>query len=403
MEMPYFSYTALTREGNLVKGEGEFQSLEELFYSLQRDGSTLVDYKIKKSTSFTLFKRKIKRTELAEFLHQLAFLMRSGIPLITALDDLEKETRNKFFKANINKLKVALSRGETFSSAMAQLKIFPKVVISLITIGEESGTLDKTLEEASQHLYRIEEIISQTKRAMIYPSFIFSLMMLALAFWFFYVLPKILTLFKEMDVKLPLPTIILIKVVDFLTNYKLWILLLFIALPISFYFFYRHPRSEILADKILLRLPLYGRVRRLNFLAFFFEHFSLLLSSGIDLLRLLKLMKEAFYRRYFINIVQRIENDILAGETIAASLKKEPIFRPIDIRMVAVGESTGRLDEQMKILSKFYYEEVQNILTTLTKILEPVILVIAGLIFFIIIVALIGPIYELISQMGKVY
>lgn len=401
--MPLFSYTALTREGNLVKGEGEFQSLEELFYSLQRDGSTLVDYKIKKSTSFTLFKRKIKRTELAEFLHQLAFLMRSGIPLITALDDLEKETRNKFFKANINKLKVALSRGETFSSAMAQLKIFPKVVISLITIGEESGTLDKTLEEASQHLYRIEEIISQTKRAMIYPSFIFSLMMLALAFWFFYVLPKILTLFKEMDVKLPLPTIILIKVVDFLTNYKLWILLLFISLPIAFYFFYRHPRSEILADKILLRLPLYGRVRRLNFLAFFFEHFSLLLSSGIDLLRLLKLMKEAFYRRYFINIVQRIENDILAGETIAASLKKEPIFRPIDIRMVAVGESTGRLDEQMKILSKFYYEEVQNILTTLTKILEPVILVIAGLIFFIIIVALIGPIYELISQMGKVY
>lgn len=401
--MPLFSYTALTREGNLVKGEGEFQSLEELFYSLQRDGSTLVDYKIKRSTSIPLFKRRIKRTELAEFLHQLAFLIKSGIPLITALDDLEKETKNKFFKANINKLKVALSRGETFSSAMAQLKIFPKVVISLITIGEESGTLDKTLEEASQHLYRIEEIISQTKRAMIYPSFIFSLMMLALAFWFFYVLPKILTLFKEMDVKLPLPTIILIKVVDFLTNYKLWILLLFIALPIAFYFFYRHPRSEILADKILLRLPLYGRVRRLNFLAFFFEHFSLLLSSGIDLLRLLKLMKEAFYRRYFIKIVQRIENDILAGETIAASLKKEPIFRPIDIRMVAVGESTGRLDEQMKILSKFYYEEVQNILTTLTKILEPVILVIAGLIFFIIIVALIGPIYELISQMGKVY
>lgn len=401
--MPYFSYTALTREGNLIRGEGEFQSLEELFYSLQREGSTLVDYKIKRSTSFTLFKRKIKRTELAEFLHQLAFLVSSGIPLITALDDLEKETKNKFFKANINKLKVALSRGETFSSAMAQLKIFPKVVISLITIGEESGTLDKTLEEASQHLYRIEEIISQTKRALIYPSFILSLMMLALAFWFFFVLPNILTLFKEMNIQLPLPTIILIKVVDFLTNYKLWILFFFIALPIAFYIFYRHPRSEILADKILLRLPLYGRVRRLNFLAFFFEHFSLLLSSGIDLLRLLKLMKEAFHRKYFVNIVQRIENDILAGETIAASLKKEPIFRPMDIRMVAVGESSGRLDEQMKILSKFYYEEVQNILTTLTKILEPAILVIAGIIFFIIIIALIGPIYELISQMGKIY
>lgn len=401
--MPLFSYTALSREGTLIKGEGEFQSPEELLYSLQREGLSLVDYKIKRRLTFPLLSRKIKRKELAEFLHQLSFLIKSGIPLITALDDLERETKNRFLKSHINKIKLSLSRGEGLSSAIAKAEIFPPVVLSLVTIGEESGTLDRTLEEASQHLYRVEEIISQTKRALIYPSFVFFLMMGALAFWFLYVLPKILNLFKEMGIKLPLPTVILIKVVDFLTKYKFFLLLFFLSLPLFFYILYKHPKSEILADKILLKLPLYGRVKRLNFLAFFFEHFALLLSAGIDLLRLLKLMKEAFNRKLFRNIVQRIENGILSGETLASSFKKETIFRPLDIRMVAVGESTGRLEEQMKMLAKFYFEEVQNILDTLTKVLEPVIIVIAGLVFLIIIVALIGPIYELISQMGKAY
>ncbi len=139
----------------------------------------------------------------------------------------------------------------------------------------------------------------------------------------------------------------------------------------------------------------------IDFLAFFFEYFSILLSAGIELLTLLRLMKESFYRLYPKKIVQNIEEAILGGEGIANALRREKIFSPLDIRMIAVGETTGRLDEQMKMLAGFYYQEVQNIIDTLTKLLEPIILAIAGIIFLIIILALIGPIYELISQMGK--
>lgn len=400
--MPYFLYTAMNRDGLLVTGEGEFESLEDLYYSLQRDGLTLVKFSIKKGIFSKKFFSRIKRVEIAEFLHQLSFLIKSGVPLITALQDLEEETKNRELKRIISSLRRALLQGEILTDAMKKTKVFPSIVITLVQIGESSGNLDKTLEEASQHLYRVEEIISKTKRALIYPTLVILTMFGALAFWIFYVLPKILTVFKEMNIKLPISTIILMKIVDFFLSIKFYLPILIILLITILTVLYKHPKTQVFVDSILIKFPIFGRVKRLNFLAFFFEHFSLLLSSGVDILRLLKLMKESFFRKYYIKIVENIENNILRGETISQAMKKEKIFRPLDIRMVIVGEATGRLDEQMKILAKYYYSEVQNILDTLTKILEPVVLGIVGLIFLIIIIALIGPLYELISQLGKV-
>jgi len=400
--MPYFVFTALSRDGTLTKGEGEFNSLEDLYYALQREGLTLVNYSLKRRSRFTLFLKRVKRKDLAEFLHQLSFMLKSGVPLITALQDLEEEIKDLNFKRIIAQIRMDLSRGETFHSAIVRTKIFPPVVLSLVQIGEASGTLDKTLEEASKHLYRIDEIISQTKRALIYPLFVLLSMTTVLAFWIFYVLPQILKVFKEMGIKLPLPTILLMRVIDFFMAIKFYIPLVLSALIITLIIAYKSKMTQVIVDKLILKIPIIGRVKRLNFLAFFFEHFSLLLSSGVDILRLLRLMKDSFHRLYHKKIVENIENLILRGETISQAMKKEQIFRPLDIRMVSVGEATGRLDEQMKMLANFYYEEVKNLVDTLTKILEPLVLTIAGIIFLIIIIALIGPIYELISQLGKV-
>ncbi|MEN3039514.1 MAG: type II secretion system F family protein [Candidatus Kryptonium sp.] len=399
--MPYYQFTALTSEGKLTKGEGEYQSLEDLYHALQREGLSLVKYTVKKTPKLRFLRGKIRRTEVAEFLHHLSFMLKSGIPLITALQDLAGEVRNPRLKSAISTLISSILRGESFYSAALRTKIFPPVVLSLIQIGEASGTLDQTLDEASKHLYRVAEIISQTKRALIYPTFVLLAMSGALAFWIFYVLPKILQTFKEMGIKLPLPTVILMQFIDFVNSIKLYIPLFAITLVIISVYLYKHPKSQIPVEKILLKIPIFGRVKRLNFLAFFFEHFALLLSSGIDLLRLIKLLQESFHRLYYKKIAEGIEQGILRGDTLTSCLKNVGIFRTLDIRMVSVGESTGRLDEQMKILANHYYQEVQKIVDTLTKILEPVVLFIAGIIFLIIIIALIGPIYELISQLGK--
>lgn len=399
--MPFFVYTALTQEGTLETREGEFNSVEDLYFALQREGLTLVSYKSKRTLLIQFKKGKVKRVEIAELLHQLSFMLRSGIPLITALQDLERETKNPKLRYELGRIRYFIGRGDSFTDALAKTKIFQPVVLSLSRIGEESGTLDKTLEEASQHLYRINEIISQTKRAMIYPLFVLATMGLAMGFWFFYVLPQILKAFKEMGIKLPTPTVILLYFVESLSKVKLLIPLFVIGGIVILTILYKHPRTQIPFERILLKVPIFGRIRKLNFLAFFFEHFALLLGSGINIIRLLELLRDSFHRRYYQQIVDRMASAIIRGDSIAETMKREKIFKPLDIRMIMVGESTGRLEEQTKMLAQYYYKEVQAIVDVLAKILEPLVLTIAGILFFIIIVALIGPIYDLISNLGK--
>ncbi len=398
--MPVYKYKALNREGKVIKGEAEALSLEDFFAYLSQEGLIPIKY----STKFSFLENRIKRItrkELAEFCHNLAFMLSAGIPLISAIQDLRDTTKNPLLKRKIEKIAIEVSKGTPLSEAFKLTGIFPPIVISLIKIGEETGRLDKTLEEASKHLYRVEEIISQTKRAMIYPAFVIFSISGALIFWLVYVLPKILNVFKEMQIKLPTSTVILMKVVEIFQKYYY----LFFAVPILLFlllfFLYKNTRTQAQVEKILLKLPLIGFVKRSSFLAFFFEYLSLLLESGIDILRSLDIMQESLNTQLPKKMVSKLKEHIARGFFISDALKNEEIFNPFDIRLVKVGEDTGRLPEQMKMLADHYFTEVQNLVQTISKVLEPVIIAIAGVVFLIIIIALIGPIYELVSQIGR--
>jgi len=398
--MPVYKYEALNREGLIVKGEVEALNLEEFFNYLSQERLILLKYKTKIFPWEKLFKR-IKRKELAEFCHNLAFLISAGVPIISALKDLKETIVNPLLKRKVEKIISEILKGETLSSAFEKVNIFPPIVISLVKIGEETGRLDKTLEEASRHLYRVEEIISQTKRAMMYPTFVIFSISGAFLFWMIYVLPKILEVFKQMQIKLPLPTIILMKVVDTFQKHYLLVLSIPVIAIIIFLILYYNSKTQATVEKGLLKLPFIGFVKRSSFLAFFFEYFSLLLEAGIDILRSFDLMHESLNTQLPKKIVLRVKDKVVAGFLLSEALKTEGIFNPFDIRLVSVGEQTGKLPEQMKMLSDHYFNEVQNLIQTMSKVLEPTIIAIAGIIFLIIVIALIGPIYELVSQLGR--
>lgn len=398
--MPVYKYQALNKEGIVIKGEIEALNLEEFLNYLSQEGLIPLKYRTKVSFLEDYFKR-IKRRDLAEFCHNLAFLISAGVPIVSALQDLKDTIANPLLKRKVEKIIAEIFKGNSLSEAFKTVKIFPPIVISLVKIGEETGRLEKTLEEASKHLYRIEEIISQTKRAMVYPIFVILSISGAFLFWLIYVLPKILGVFKQMQIKLPLPTIILIKIVEtFQKYYPLFlitpILLIFILITL-----YRYRKTQAKIEKVLLKIPFIGFVKRSSFLAFFFEYFSLLLESGIEILRSFDIMHESLNTQLPKQIVLKIKNQVLAGFLMSEALKKEKIFNPFDIRIVSVGEQTGKLPEQMKMLSEHYFNQVQNLIQTMSKVLEPAIIVIAGLIFLIIVIALIGPIYEFVSQLGR--
>ena len=400
--MPLYKYKALLPDGSIAKGEGMYESPEELFEELRIEGALLLEYAKKREISLSFFFKRIKRKELADFLHQLSVYLDSGISIISALEDIEQETKNKALKKVIQTIRASLSKGMSVREAFERTRVFNATVLSLIQIGEETGRLDQAFKEAAQHLYRVEEIISQSKRALIYPAFIFLAMIGALIFWVTYVLPKMLKMFSKMNIQLPTPTIILMHVVNFILKFKLYIPFLLIGLVISFIFLSRFSKTQALVEKFLLKMPIIGQVKRTTFLAFFFEYFALLFSAGFDMHQIFELLKESFTHRYYLNVITQMEEDIIAGESIAEVLKKHKIFRPFDVRIVSVGEKTGKLDSQMKRLSLVYYNEVKNMMDQLTKMIEPVILIVVGIIFFIIIVALLGPVYELISRFSLV-
>jgi len=161
--MPLYRFKALLPDGSIAEDEGIYENPEQLFNDLKAKGAFLLEYTEKRSLLPEFFSRRVKRKEIAELLHQLSITLKSGILLISALEDLEPEIKNKALKEVVRDINQSLRRGATVREAFERTGVFSNIVLSLIQIAEESGTLDRTFEEASQHLYRIEEIISQTK------------------------------------------------------------------------------------------------------------------------------------------------------------------------------------------------------------------------------------------------
>ncbi|AEH45741.1 Type II secretion system F domain protein [Thermodesulfatator indicus DSM 15286] len=402
--MPEFVYEALEpATGRRIKDEGYFEGPLELLRWLERRGLILIRYRLKKRYFWEeLFAPKVTRVELAEFCRNLAFMIRGGVPLIQALEDLEKTAENKTLAKAIRKLRQNVEEGKPFYESIKEHpKVFYPIVQALTLVGEETGRLDETLYSAAEHLLRVDEIISTTKRALIYPAFILVSMTGALAFWIFFVLPRILTLFQEMKVKLPLATRILIALVSFCTSNWFYFLAVPFGLVVAGLFVWKVPRARFYFEKIILKLPLVGKVRRTSFMAFFFEYTALLLEAGVNLMRTLEIMQESLKNPYMDEIIMTLKNRIEEGFSFFEACEGTGFFSPLELRMVKVGEETGRLVDQLRYLADYYYQRLERLVATLSKMLEPILITVAGLLFLIIVLALIGPIYDMISQIGK--
>ncbi len=401
--MPEFVYEALElNTGQIVKDEGEFQDVYELFRSLRARGLILLKYKVKHQKFWERLTYRVTRRELAEFCRNLAFMIRGGVPLVQALSDIARATDNPRLASAIKKLMHDVEAGYSFSESIKSgARIFSPIVEALVYVGEETGRLEDTLEAAAEHLLKVEEIVSNTKRALIYPAFLFSMMSLALAFWIFFVLPRVIKLFQSMHVRLPAPTRFLIAFVEICTNYWYY--------PVSFVVLFvflgilaaRTRKGRFWATKVLLKVPLFRTIVRCSLMAFFFEYTGLLLQAGIDLFRSVEIMQRSMNSPFMDAIFEQMKTRLREGFSLTEACESTRFFNPLELRMIKIGEDSGRLVEQMRYLAEYYYQSLERLVESLSKVLEPVLLIVAGVIFLILALALIGPIYELISQIGR--
>ena len=409
--MSYFRYKLMEPTGRISSGiiNLPYKDVLSAVTHLERGDNTSIYVKklgVVASFIFQLlslrFRRRVSRSFQAEFLSNISMMLRSGMTLTTALEEGASTSESPDFESDITDMITAIQGGATFSEAADKYRyIFPKTVIYLIRMGEETGRLDKMLQDASEHLKRIQNIISDTKQALLYPSFVFIAMGAGLLFWFYYVVPKILSLFKEMDVTLPSLTIFLLKISEFIQNHFLSMVLgLALAIFIVVTAYKENRKVKRTTDALLLKLPLSSTIISASTMAFITEYFSLLIKAGIDILQCMTILKESIKNEIYREKLGEVREDLARGEGIADSFRSVLIFPLFVIRMINVGELSGTLPEQLSYIAEDYRNKLTVLVATIGKMIEPIVLVVAGAMFAIIIAGLFLPIYDLVSRVS---
>ena len=409
--MNYFRYKLIAPSGEVSSGTTKlpYKDLMSAISHLERNGSlTLYVKKLGSIRSFFAglggfrLRKRLKKSDQAEFLSNIALMLRSGVTLSTALEEIAESVEGSEIKTDLNNIIVSVQSGTPFSEAAAKYNhIFPTSVIHLIRIGEETGRLDQMLQNGAQHLKKVQGIISDTKQALLYPAVVFTVLGAGFIFWVYYVAPKIIGLFKDMDVKLPAITIFVMNVSYFFRDFWFHIL---IAVVIIFFSVIaaRKGSSQIKRgmDALILKLPVAGTIVNASTLAFITEYFSLLMNAGIDLLHSMTILHDSISNEIYREKLKDIRESLTKGESIADSFKGVIIFPSYVIRMINIGEMSGTLSEQLASIAEEYRNKLSTLVATIGKMLEPIILVVAGVLFGIIIVGLLLPIYDLVSQVS---
>lgn len=406
--MNYFKYKLISPTGELLSGivKLPYKDVMSAISHLERDGGITIYVKkrtrlLGKLVSFRL-RKKLSRSSQAEVLSNISLMLRTGVPLTTALEETAVSSEVPEVGRNFNDMIISVQGGATFSEAADNYRhIFPETVIYLIRIGEETGKLSEMLKDASDHLKRIQNIVSDTKQALLYPSFVFVAMSAGFLFWFYYVVPKILTLFKEMDVSLPPITIYVMNISYFIQDYFVYILSGMVMIIFFILIARKHSRRfRKSIDALLLKIPLSGNIISASVLAFITEYFSLLINAGMDILQSVTILRESIKNEVYREKLGEVKESLTRGEGIADSFKAAVIFPVFVTRMLSIGEMSGTLSEQLAYIAEEYKNKLNIIVATIGKALEPVVLVVAGTMFAIIIGALLLPIYDLVSQLS---
>jgi type II secretory pathway component PulF len=346
--------------------------------------------------------KPISRDELADFLRNLAVMQRSGIPIFDAMEELAGDDSTVQTQKLAEDILESLRSGATLSISFSRhTDVIPDTVQHLTQIGESSGTLERTLMDASNHLTRLGKILRETKRAMIYPVFVFLSIIGAAAFWMVYVIPNISDLFKQMRVELPpLTQWILDFSENFSTNLTIFMLVLLTTIVISVLSVKRNKRVRFFWHFLLHKLPISRVLTRSAALAFITEYMSLLVSSGLTMLDSLNILERSIKNEVYKKTITQMKDGIMRGNSLSNEMRQTNLYPGFVIRMISVGEQSGNLDEQLSYLAEEYKQRFDNLVASIAEILKPVVMLLAGGLFILMIVALFLPIYQLIGQVS---
>jgi type IV pilus assembly protein PilC len=397
--MSLYAYKAMDANGRMVFGRMDAVNPIDLEMRLKRMDLDFINGDPVKQHGFGGM--KITRRELITFCFHLEQLSRAGVPIIESLADLRDSLDNPRFREVLADLIESVEGGKTLSQAMAgHGHVFDGVFISLIKAGEETGNLTAVLHNLTESLKWQDELAAQTKKLVMYPAFMGTVVVLVTLFMMLYLVPKMVGFIQNMGQQLPMHTKILIATSNFFVNY--WYVVIGVPLLLAFtlaVLVKTDPRMRYRFDGAKLRLPWIGDILNKIILSRFAGVFAMMYGSGISILDSIRTTQGIVGNAVIREGLQRVEEMIGDGQNVTVAFQNVGLFPPLVIRMLRVGENTGSLDEALANVSYFYNRDVRESIARVQAMIEPAMTMAVGLILGWVMLSVLGPIYDTITKL----
>lgn len=405
--MPSFAYKAKLLTGNIT--EGTIEAADQKAAVEQLRSQKMTPMEIKESAAgldsiiatINPFKPKVKSKDLVLFSRQLSTLVSAGVPLVQGLTILEDQIENPLFKGIVKRIREDIESGLSITDSLRKHPdAFEELYVSMIKAGEVGGILDVILERLSAYLEAAENLRAKVKGAMMYPLVVTSIAGLVTFFLIWKVVPTFEGIFSGFGAELPGITQILIDASHFLEAYWYVVLAIPFLIPVVLKLIKRTEGGTRNVDALTLKVPVFGILLKKVAVAKFTRTFGTLVKSGVPILQALETVAKTSGNKVIEIAIMSARESVKEGERIATPLRKAGVFPSMVVQMVAIGEETGNLDAMLNKIADFYDQEVDVAVKALTSMIEPIIIVVMGLIIGFIVIAMFLPMFELGSLAG---
>ncbi len=394
-----YTWEGSDRKGRKVKGETRAASLALVKADLRRQGLTPTRVRRKSTSLFSNRKKKITAKDIAVFSRQLATMMSSGVPMVQAMDIVGRGNQNPSMQDLVLSIKADIEGGTALAAALAKHPLyFDDLFCNLVEAGEQAGILENLLDKIATYKEKTESLKGKIKKALFYPAAVILVAIVVIAIIMIFVIPQFEVLFQGFGADLPAFTRLVVDMSKFVQNWW-WAMLggFILTVYVFAYFWKRSRKLRQRVDMVLLKTPIIGPILHKAAIARFARTLSTMFAAGVPMVDALESVSGATGNVVYADAVLKMREDVATGQSLQLSMKQQPLFPHMVNQMVAIGEESGALDTMLGKVADFYEEEVDNAVDALSSLLEPLIMVILG----VVVGGLVTAMYLPIFQMGQ--
>lgn len=397
--MNRFAYTGRSRAGKAVKGVIVAESEMAARHQLREQGHIVTSLKtVREPASIFQKKVKLRAKHLALFCRQFAIMLSTGVSLVKALEVLEGQAEDPAFAKLLQSVRLDVASGTAFTKALEKHgEVFPNVFIHLVEAGEVSGSLPEVLDRLALYYEREDELRKKVSEALMYPAIISSVSVVMVAVLLFVVLPMLVNNFASFGVETPAITLAVLGARDWMVQHWYVVVGVVLAVALLYRYWVRTKPGRFFRDALLLRLPVLGELQKMVIFSRLCRTLALLLNSGISMLPTLQILERLMDNVVVKGAVQGAAQGVERGEGISPSLGEYKVFPNMLVQMVAVGEETGNLETVLVQLADYYDREVNFSISSFTKLLEPVIMLVLAVVVLFILISVYLPMMQMVT------